>query len=207
MTTYILSTLIHLPLTALTTLITTFEYLYTILYRNHAHHSPHHSILTRILFAFHLFCTTYLFSSFLHSPLLDLLSTIAIDLGILQIVPTIGEFHRLSGSFWGFTTVVPGKYVLPNEWYSYLYWNPGGFALAFTVSLIEVAFRVLSIVSVVAFWVVLGIAGVQPGYVRPVTWLERRRDREEPNMVLNFVGLVGFGMFVYFKVYSYWNSG
>jgi hypothetical protein len=39
------------------------------------------------------------------------------------------------------------------------------------------------------------------------TWLENRpRGSKEPNMVLNFAGLVGFGMFVYVKVYSYWYS-
>ena len=59
---------------------------------------------------------------------------------------------------------------------------------------------------VVVFWVVLGIVVVRPGCVRRGTWLENRRDSKEPNMVLNFVGLVGFGMFVYFKVYSYWYS-
>jgi hypothetical protein len=148
---HLLSTLIHLPLTTVTALLTTFEYLYTLLYRSHAQHSLHHSILTRILFAFHLFCATYLLSSLLLPPL----STIAIHLGILQIVPTIGEYHRLSGSFWGFTRVVPGKYVPPNEWYSYLYWNPGAFAVSF----IEGTFRILRIVPVVVFWVVLGIAG------------------------------------------------
>jgi hypothetical protein len=88
----------------------------------------------------------------------------------------------------------------------YLYWNPGGFALAFTVNLIELSFRVLKIVPVVMFWAVVGIAVVQPGCVRTLTWLEHRHDNEEPNMVLNFVELVGFGIFVYVKVYSYWYS-
>jgi hypothetical protein len=203
---HLLSTLIYLPITTLTSLLTTFEYLYTLLYRTHAQHPLHHSILTRTLFAFHLLCTTYLMATLLLPPLLGILSTIAIDLGLLQIVPTIGEYHRLSESFWGFTRVVPGKYVLPNQWYSYLYWNPGGFALSFTVSLIELSFRVLKIVPVVMFWAVLGFAAVQPGFVRMGTWLEHRYDSEEPNMVLNFVGLVGFGMFVYVKVYSYWYS-
>jgi hypothetical protein len=197
---HLLSTLICLPLT-------TFEYLYPLLYRSHAQHSLHHSILTRILFVFHLLCTTYVVATLLLPPLLEILSTIGVDLGIVQIVPTIGEFHRLSGSFWGITRVVPGKYVLPNEWYSYLYWNPGGFALAFTVSLIELSSRVLKIVPVVVFWVVLGIWVVRPGCVRRGTWLENiPRGSEEPNMVLNFVGFVGFGMFVYVKVYSYWYS-
>jgi hypothetical protein len=203
----LLSTLIHLPLTTLKFLVTTFEYLYRLLYRNHNRHSLYQPVLTRTLFAFHLLCTAYLIATLLLPPLLDLLSIIGVDLGIVQIVPTIGEYHRLCGSFWGITRVVPGKYVLPNEWYLYLYWNPRGFALAFTVGLIELGFRVLNIVPLVAFWVVFGVVVVRPGYVRMETWLEnRRRGSGESNMVINFVGLVGFMVFVYLKVYSYWYS-
>jgi hypothetical protein len=209
----LLSKLIHFPIAVPITLLNTFERFYSLLYRNHNHHKLYQSILTRLLFLFHLICTTYLLSSLLLPPLTSLLTSIGVNLGILQIVPTVGELlkERLYGEFWGWTIVVPGEYRMASEWYLHLYWNPWDFALDCLFTSIECMFCLLKIGSQVAVRVVLGMVLV--GFVKWRLWVERSgntsltsEERERVSVGLNLVTLVGFAMFYGSRVLEYWQG-